>query len=466
MTEVFLAYAVEDIQFREKINKTLMRHGITTWVHQKDIKKGANFNASINEGIEQANTLLFFLSPQSVHSDFCKAELQHAIKYNKRIIPLLIEKVNDYEVPSEIKSLQYIDLTHATFNNNEELPPSFLVLLKELRENKQYYQNHKILLTQAIRWEKQNYNESLLLRGYNLQNAKTWLELGQSETYFPTKLHEKFIEESENKSALLNTEVFISYSRNDGDFARKLNTELQNHGKTTWFDQESISSAADFQQEIYRGIETSENFVFVISPQSIASPYCAGEVEYAVKLNKRIITLRYRKVEDQPLHPELSRLQWIDFFDTEFNKPFGELIRTLNTDREHVQKHTKISQRGLQWQVRDKNNDFLLKGTEFTEAENWLLEAEEAKKKPTPSELHRVYIAESKKSILANLAEEEAKATKMLTLEKEKVKKQRLSIVVSSAALVLSIVFGVLSFVAYNKSKNSFRDRYLSLIHI
>ncbi|MGV2389526.1 MAG UNVERIFIED_CONTAM: toll/interleukin-1 receptor domain-containing protein [Microcystis novacekii LVE1205-3] len=40
---------------------------------------------------------------------------------------------------------------------------------------------------------------------------------------------------------------------------------------------------------MYRGIESSDNFLFIISPKSINSPYCSDEVEYAEKLNKRII---------------------------------------------------------------------------------------------------------------------------------------------------------------------------------
>jgi WD40 repeat protein/tetratricopeptide (TPR) repeat protein len=69
--------------------------------------------------------------------------------------------------------------------------------------------------------------------------------------------------------------------RADSDFARKLNDRLQRQGKRTWFDQESIASGADFQQEIYKGIEASDHFLFILSPKSVNSPYCADEVEYA-----------------------------------------------------------------------------------------------------------------------------------------------------------------------------------------
>jgi hypothetical protein len=73
----------------------------------------------------------------------------------------------------------------------------------------------------------------------------------------------RFVTESANQPPDSSLEVFISYSRVDSDFARKLNEALQIQGKTTWFDQESIASGTDFQQEIYRGIENSANFLFI-----------------------------------------------------------------------------------------------------------------------------------------------------------------------------------------------------------
>ena len=65
---------------------------------------------------------------------------------------------------------------------------------------------------------------------------------------------------------------FISYSRANAAFARRLNEGLQVHGKSTWFDQESIAGGTDFQEEIYHGIESCDNFLFVLSAYSVESP--------------------------------------------------------------------------------------------------------------------------------------------------------------------------------------------------
>jgi WD40 repeat protein len=246
------------------------------------------------------------------------------------------------------------------------------------------------------------------LRGYNLQNAEAWLKAAKLRTeHPPLPLHEEFIAESTNQSAESSLEVFVSYSRADSDFARKLNEALQLQGKTTWFDQESIASGSDFQQEIYRGIESSDNFLFIISPRSVNSPYCADEVEYAQKLNKRFVTVLHRHVSAQELHPALASIQWIDFnrHGGDFYPNFSELVRTLDTDREHVKSHTKWSQKAAEWEQEGKRDDLLLRGNNLEEAEKWLKQTVD--KKPFPTSLQQEYISESRQAEMARQEQEQ-----------------------------------------------------------
>ncbi|WP_445250647.1 toll/interleukin-1 receptor domain-containing protein [Microcoleus sp. OTE_8_concoct_300] len=231
-----------------------------------------------------------------------------------------------------------------------------------------------------------------------MRSAETWLKVGQKRTqHRPTALIEEFIAESLRQPPWSSLDVFISYSRVDSDLARKLNNGLQLQGKTTWFDQESIASGADFAREIEQGIQSSDNFLFILSPQSVNSPYCAMEVEYAAKLNKRFVTLLHREVNSADLHPELAKVQWIDFNQNEgdFNANFNQLVRTLDTDREHLQNHTKWSQRSLEWEQKKNTKDLLLRGSELAVAEAWLKETQAQKKQPAATKLQKAYIAKS-----------------------------------------------------------------------
>jgi hypothetical protein len=292
-----------------------------------------------------------------------------------------------------VRDLQYIDLTDNVNEDDYLLDES--QLLKILHEDAAYYNEHKILLTKALKWKRQHENPSILLQGYNLRSAETWLKVANKRTLHPPiPLIEEFINESLRQPPATSLDVFISYSRADSDFARKLNDELQLQGKTTWFDQESIASGSDFQQEIYRGIKACDNFLFILSPRSVNSPYCADEVEYAASLNKRFVTVLHRQVNSADLHPELAKVQWIDFNHNErdFNANFNQLVRTLDTDREHVQSHTKWLQRAIEWDSKDKSADLLLRGSEFLIAQNWLQQTEQQKKQPGATRLQKAFL--------------------------------------------------------------------------
>ncbi|MEM6840406.1 MAG: toll/interleukin-1 receptor domain-containing protein, partial [Cyanobacteria bacterium P01_C01_bin.120] len=250
------------------------------------------------------------------------------------------------------------------------------------------FNEHKVLLTQALKWERQQRNPSILLRGYNLRHAEAWLKVAQTRArHQPTARQTEFLQESLRQPPAPSLDVFISYSRVDSDFARQLNDRLQLQGKLTWFDQESIASGADFQQEIYRGIETSDHFLFILSPEAVNSPYCADEVEYAQKLHKRIVTVLCRPIDTSDLHPVLAAVQWIDFrkHDGDFNANFRDLLRTLETDRAHLEAHTRLLVRALEWEHKNQSKDLLLRGKQLETVIEWL--TQNAEKEPRSTQL-------------------------------------------------------------------------------
>lgn len=381
MSEVFICYSDLDKSIMIQLRQSLMRHSITVWTNQTDIQSGTQFEQEIKQGVEQSDNIIYLISSNALASEYCQMELDYALSYHKRIIPLLIESINLDKIPPQILGLQFIDLSES--RTEDYYNQTIDKLLKALKQDAQYYEDHKLILTKAIKWQRQHHNPSLLLRGYNLSHAQAWLKVGNTKTqHQPILLQEDFINASLLQPPLESLDVFISYSRVDADFARKLNDALQEIGKTTWFDQESIASGEDFKQEIYRGIESSDNFVFIISPKSINSPYCADEVQYAQKLNKRIIPILYREVLSNQLHPALAKVQWINFnqYGGNFAANFNELVRTLDSDRDHVRNHTKWSQRAKEWQTQQESEDLLLRASEFILAKNWLKEAEAEKK--------------------------------------------------------------------------------------
>lgn len=397
MTEVFLAYTDENRATAAQIRNSLQRVGFTVWTNTTDIQVGAEFQQVIDRGIEEADNIVYLLSPATVSSPWCQHELEYALSLNKRVIPVLVEAIAPNQIPLGIRNLQYIDLTDNRQEIDYRLDES--QLLQVLRQDAAYHETRKRLLTKALKWERQRHNPTLLLRGHNLKQAEAWLKLAKQMPAYPVlPLQEAFIEESLHQPPGISLDVFISYSRTDSDFARRLNEALQTQGKTTWFDQESIASGSDFQQEIYRGIEASNSFVFVLSPSSVNSPYCADEVDKALKLNKRIVPVLYRSIDTTTLHPGLAQVQWIDFnqHQGDFYANFGELIRTLDTDLDHLRSHTRLLIKAMEWEREGREPSFLLRGKDLQASEQWLQMA--ATKQPSPTQLQQDYITTSRKA--------------------------------------------------------------------
>src|SRR5689334_17489928 len=103
------------------------------------------------------------------------------------------------------------------------------------------------------------------------------------------------------------SDVFISYSRKDGEFAHRLVDALEKAGRDSWVDWEGIPYSADWMLEIEAGIDEANSFVFIISPNSLCSRVCNLEVEYARANQKRIIPILYHSPEgvNQKLLPEV-----------------------------------------------------------------------------------------------------------------------------------------------------------------
>jgi WD40 repeat protein/type IV secretory pathway VirB10-like protein len=398
MTDIFISYDTRDKAIRNSVIQSLSRHAKTIWIHDRDIQKGAEYGRAINIGIENADNFFYFISPYSVVSKYCQLELAHALKYNKRIVPLLIAPTPESEMPEGVRGLQFVDFTdntcQADYDNNID------DILNILRLDQEYYEQHKVFLARALKWQTENRKPSFLLRGHNLENAKTWLRLnGKREQHPPLPLHHELITASEAAKGQLGTEVFISYSRKDSDFARHLNTTLQEAGKTTWFDQESISTGVDFEKEIFKGIDSADTFLFVLSPDAVESEYCEREVNYALEQGKRFITVLQRETEPATMPTALRTINWIDFKDTPFEKSFPELVQAIELDREHAHQHTILQQRASDWEENQRSGDFLLNITACGNAETWLKTA--AHKQPAPTTLQQDFIRQSRAAIKA-----------------------------------------------------------------
>jgi WD40 repeat protein len=191
-------------------------------------------------------------------------------------------------------------------------------------------------------------------------------------------------------------QVFISYSRKDKEFVQKLVAALVAEKREVWLDETNIEPTAEWLKEIFDNIEAADNFVFVISPDSVISTYARKEIDHAALNNKRIVPILYQAVPDKDIPEAVAKFQRIDFTGGDgFDPRFAKLITSLDTDLDWKQAHTRLLTRAKEWEPR-KDSSFLLRGKDLREAEQWV--AKSAEKEPKPTALHSQYILASRQS--------------------------------------------------------------------
>jgi WD40 repeat protein len=193
------------------------------------------------------------------------------------------------------------------------------------------------------------------------------------------------------------SDAFICYSRRDRDFVLRLHGALAAAGKEIYVDWEDIPDwSPDYEHELYAGIDASDTFLVVLSPDSLTSPNCKVELEHAVEQGKRIRPLERRDVDGTPVPDELRRPQWLDFRqDDEFDARTAELLDAIGVDADWARRHTRLGLRATEWNARGRDGSFLLRGSDLRDAETW--RDRQAGKEPPPTELQLAYVAASRR---------------------------------------------------------------------
>ena len=402
MAQVYLSYAdapesdsnLDTLTWGNRVRQVLMRAGLTVWDRHYDLGPGDTLEVAIDRGVEAADNLVFLLTPGALQSSPCLQELSYALSMNKRVVPVLIATVNPEQIPQVLQDMHWIDLRG--WRGVPAIPAGLQQLIKTLQTDAPYYRTHKLLLVQALKWERQRRNPSILQRGERLQADQTWLTMAeQRQRHQPLRLHRAFIEASLAQPPAQTLDVFLIYDPVDLDFARKLNDTLQRQGKSTWFHPPQIMAAGDLAGEMEQALTNAENGLFLLSAAAIRNPHCLAQLALARSLHKRMVAVAYQPMATEDLPAGFTDLPRIDFCHQpeDFAAKVDRLVQILESDPNHVGLHTRLLVRATTWDKTDRDDGLLLRNTALKQAQTWLGEAQG--KTPTPTQLHRAYITAS-----------------------------------------------------------------------
>ena len=97
-------------------------------------------------------------------------------------------------------------------------------------------------------------------------------------------------------------DVFISYSSSDNEIASLVEAGLRkNNIERIWRDKKAIEGGDSFLEEIIKGIDNSNVFLIVLTPESEDSQWVRRELTYAISNNKTIIPYKIGKYESNAI---------------------------------------------------------------------------------------------------------------------------------------------------------------------
>jgi formylglycine-generating enzyme required for sulfatase activity len=114
--------------------------------------------------------------------------------------------------------------------------------------------------------------------------------------------------------------IFISYSRSDRLFLDNFLPLIRKvYGNDSlWYD-DDIHGGADWWQMILSEVGQCDLFIYLISNESLGSPYCQAELREALRLHKQILPVIVRRLSPaypgnitDDLKPILQRTQYVD----------------------------------------------------------------------------------------------------------------------------------------------------------
>lgn len=121
--------------------------------------------------------------------------------------------------------------------------------------------------------------------------------------------------------------LFISYAHVDTFQVKDIVEIFKDAGHDPWFDHRLLPGQ-DWKAILAKAITDCEVFVYVLSPESIASEWCQWEFAEAVKLGKAILPIRLQTNINPP--DAISRYQWADFAEGPTRSAIARLLGGLH----------------------------------------------------------------------------------------------------------------------------------------
>jgi WD40 repeat protein len=195
MPDVFVSYSRHDAGFVHELHAFLTGAGRDVWVDWEDIPAASKWEQDIDDSIDAAESVVFVVSPSSLASEYCGAELGRAGAGGKRVVPIAIDGADPEAAPPELRQLNWI-----WCRGSDDREAAFAALERALDTNLEWSRAHTRLLVRAVEWDTRS-DKSLLLRGKDLEEAERQLAAHAGKDPRTTELQQRYLHESRRSAS-------------------------------------------------------------------------------------------------------------------------------------------------------------------------------------------------------------------------------------------------------------------------
>src|SRR3984957_17846355 len=105
---IFISYSRKDMAFTDRLDAALKARGFEPLIDRAEIYAFEDWWKRLQALIEQADTIVFVLSPDAVASREALKEVEYAASLNKRFAPIVCRRAADDATPEALRRLNFI----------------------------------------------------------------------------------------------------------------------------------------------------------------------------------------------------------------------------------------------------------------------------------------------------------------------------------------------------------------------
>ena len=294
--EVFISYSRADGGFVRELQDGLAVRGRRAWVDWQDIPPTSEWMAEIEGAIEESDAVIYVLSPDSIASRTCSAEIEHALTLNKRIVPVLCRAVEAAQAPDAISRLNWVVATDG------DLSAAVDRLIEALDTDLDRVRAHTRLLARTREWDASGGAKTLLLRGSQLGDAEALI--GTVADPSPTPEQTRFVTASRH-AATSRQRGLISIATAVAVLAAAL-------GVFAWTQRSAAVSQKNIAEQQRSIAQRQTQVARSQALASLSTSTLGTNLDVGALLSLEALRLAPTARADQAVHVAIDRSIWID----------------------------------------------------------------------------------------------------------------------------------------------------------